>query len=278
MLNNKEKSEGKLSNKVLARSFARWFLTAELSNSFERLQALMFANSIIPALNELYEDDPEELSAAYTRHLQFYNSEATFGSLILGISMSMEEERANGAEINDEAITGIKTGLMGPMAGIGDTLIWGTIKPIILGLAVSFALQANALGALIPFLFPLTIILIGYNNMKLGYRLGRESVTNLMADGSMNRIINAASILGLFMMGALSSAYVRVSTPIVFNFANTDPIVLQDILDNIVPGLLPLVAIFSIHYYFKNKETNYTKVLLFIILISFVAAFFGILG
>lgn len=278
MLNNKEKSAGKLSNKVLARSFARWFLTAELSNSFERLQALMFANSIIPALNELYEDDPEELSAAYTRHLQFYNSEATFGSLILGISMSMEEERANGAEINDEAITGIKTGLMGPMAGIGDTLIWGTIKPIILGLAVSFALQGNVLGALIPFLFPLTIVLVGYNNMKLGYRLGRESVTNLMADGSMNRIINAASILGLFMMGALSSAYVRVSTPVVFNLANTDPIVLQDILNSIVPGLLPLVAIFSIYYYFKNKETNYTKVLLFIILISFVTAFFGILG
>ena len=278
MLNNKEKSAGKLSNKVLARSFARWFLTAELSNSFERLQALMFANSIIPALNELYEDDPEELSAAYTRHLQFYNSEATFGSLILGISMSMEEERANDAEINDAAITGIKTGLMGTMAGIGDTLIWGTIKPIILGLAVSFALQGNVLGALIPFLFPLTIVLVGYNNMKLGYRLGRESVTNLMADGSMNRIINAASILGLFMMGALSSAYVRVSTPVVFNLANTDPIVLQDILNSIVPGLLPLVAIFSIYYYFKNKETNYTKVLLFIILISFVTAFFGILG
>lgn len=268
----------RLSNKVLARSFTRWFFTAELSNSFERLQALMFANSIAPALQELYADDPEELSAAYTRHLQFYNSEATFGALILGITMSMEEERANGAEINEEAITGIKTGLMGPMAGIGDTLIWGTIKPIILGLAVSFALQGNPLAAIIPFFFPLTIFLIGYNNVRLGYRLGRESVTNLMADGSMNRIINAASILELFMMGALSSAYVRVSTPLVFEFANTDPIVLQDILDSIIPGLLPLGAIFGIYYYFKNKDTNYTKVLLIIILISFVAAFFGILG
>jgi len=249
----KEETHGKLSNKILARSFSRWFLTAELSNSFERLQALMFANSIVPALNELYKDDEEELSEAYTRHLQFYNSEATFGSLILGITMSMEEERANGAEINDEAITGIKTGLMGPMAGIGDTLIWGTIKPIILGLAVSFALQGNPLAALIPFLFPLTIILIGYSNVKLGYRLGRESVTQLMEDGSMNRIISAASILGLFMMGALSSAYVNVSTPLVFEFSNTDPIVLQDILDSIVPGMLPLLAIFGIYYYFKKK-------------------------
>lgn len=274
----KEETHGKLSNKILARSFARWFLTAELSNSFERLQALMFANSIVPALNELYKDDEEELSEAYTRHLQFYNSEATFGSMILGITMSMEEERANGAEINDEAITGIKTGLMGPMAGIGDTLIWGTIKPIILGLAVSFALQGNPLAALIPFLFPLTIVLIGYNNVKLGYRLGRESVTQLMQDGSMNRIISAASILGLFMMGALSSAYVNVSTPLVFEFSNTDPIILQEILDSIVPGILPLLAIFGIYYYFKKKETNYTKVLLIILLLSFITAFFGILG
>lgn len=274
----REETQAELSNKVLARSFARWFLTAELSNSFERLQALLFANSIAPALNELYKDDPEELSAAYTRHLQFYNSEATFGAMILGITMSMEEERANGAEITDEAITGIKTGLMGPMAGIGDTLIWGTIKPIILGLAVSFALQGNPIAAAIPFLFPLSVVLIGYNNLKLGYRLGRDSVTRLMQDGSMNRIINAASILGLFMMGALSSSYVNVSTPLVFEFSNTDPIVLQDILNNIVPGILPLLTIFGIYYYFKNKETNYTKVLFIILGISFVAAFFGILG
>lgn len=271
-------TENKLSNKILNRSFARWFFTAELSNSFERLQALMFCNSIIPALNELYKDNPEERQLAYERHLQFYNSEATFGSLILGITMSMEEERSKGTLIEDEAITGIKTGLMGPMAGIGDTLIWGTLKPIILGIAVSFALQGNPLGALIPFLFPLSIYLIGMNNVRLGYKLGRESVMRMMQDGAINRIIHSASILGLFMMGALSSAYVRVGTPIVFNFENTDPLVLQDILNDIFPGILPLLAIFSIYFYFKKKDTNYTKVLFFILIVSLICGYFGILG
>lgn len=271
-------TENKLSKQILNKSFARWFFTAELSNSFERMQALLFCNSIIPALDELYKDDAEERKLAYERHLQFYNSEATFGSLILGITMSMEEERSKGAQIDDEAITGIKTGLMGPMAGIGDTLIWGTLKPIILGIAISFALQGNPLAALIPFLFPLAVYLFGMNNVKLGYRLGRESVVRMMQDGAINRIIHSASILGLFMMGALSSAYVKVSTPIVFNFKNTDPMVLQDILDNIVPGLLPLVAIFSIYYYFKTKDTNYTKVLFFILIVSLICGFFGILG
>lgn len=278
MSNQVQENKPMLSNRILNRSFARWFLTAELSNSFERLQALMFCNSIIPALNEMYKDDPEELKKAYTRHLQFYNSEATFGSIVLGITMSMEEEKSTGLEINDEAITGIKTGLMGPMAGIGDTLIWGTLKPIILGIAISFALQGNALGALIPFLFPLAIVLIGLNNVKLGYRLGRESVMRLIQDGAMNRIITSASILGLFMMGALSSAYVKVQTPLIFEISNADPIVLQDILDNIIPGLLPLLAIFGIYFYFKKKNTNYTIVLFIILGISLVAGFFGILG
>ncbi len=275
---NNNVREYKLDNKLINKTFARWFLTAELSNSFERLQALLFCNTIAPTLQELYKDRPEELKDAYVRHLQFYNSEATFGSTIMGIVMSMEEERANGAEITDEAITGIKTGLMGPMAGIGDALIWGTIKPIVLGLAISFALEGNPIAALIPFLFPLSVVLIGLNNMKLGYRLGRESVVKMMQEGTMTRIINAVTILGLFMMGALSSAYVKVSTPLVFEMKNADPIVLQSLLDSIIPGILPLAAIFGIYFYFKKKRTDYTRILFFILLISLVAGYLGILG
>lgn len=276
--NQVEKNTKTVTKTTLRKSFTRWFLTAELSNSFERLQALMFANAISPALQKIYKDKSEELKDAYERHLLFYNSEATFGSLILGIIISMEEERGAGAPINDEAITGIKTGLMGPMAGIGDTLIWGTIKPIILGLAISFAQQGNALGAFIPFLFPLAVVLIGYNNVKLGYRLGKESVVKMMQDGMMNKIITSASILGLFMMGALSSTYVKLSTPLVISFSNADPIVVQDILNNILPGILPLAAIFGIYYYFKKQQTNYVKMLVIILIIAMVSGYFGILG
>ena len=164
------------------------------------------------------------------------------------------------------------------MAGIGDALIWGTIKPIVLGLAISFALEGNPIAALIPFLFPLSVVLIGLNNMKLGYRLGRESVVKMMQEGTMTRIINAVTILGLFMMGALSSAYVKVSTPLVFEMKNADPIVLQSLLDSIIPGILPLAAIFGIYFYFKKKRTDYTRILFFILLISLVAGYLGILG
>ena len=111
-----------LNKQDLRRSWFKWMASSEQSNSYERLQALLFCGSISNCLEKLY-PNKEDLSAALQRHLQFYNSEADFGCLIPGIVLSMEEERANGADIPDEAITGLKTGLMGPLAGIGDTIV-----------------------------------------------------------------------------------------------------------------------------------------------------------
>ena len=115
-------------------------MSVELSNSYERLQALAFCNAIAKALKKLYKDDEEAYKEALKRHLQFYNSEGTLGALIHGVTLSMEEQKAMGNEIPGEVITGLKTGLMGPIAGIGDTIVPGTVKPIVFALACSFAL------------------------------------------------------------------------------------------------------------------------------------------
>lgn len=274
----KETSKNKLSNRDLKKAFAMWWLTTELSNSYERLQALMFCNAAAGPLKKIYADDEEAYRDSLVRHLEFYNSEGSMGSAILGITLSMEEEKSRGIEIPDEAITGIKTGLMGPLAGIGDTLIWGTLKPIILAFAISLAKSGNPISGFIPFLFPLLIVTIGYNLVKYSYRVGKDSIMHLMQSGLLNKIIIGASTLGLFMMGSLSSTYVKVSSPLQWKMPNADPIILQDILDSILPGMLPLVAIFGIYFYFKKKGFNYSKVLFFILGISLLAAFLGILG
>ena len=101
-----------------------------MSNSFARLQSVAFCAAFIPVLKKLYGNDPEEYSAALTRHLMFFNTEGIWGSVVHGIVLAMEEQRALGAPIPIEAITGIKAGLMGPFAGIGDTIDWSTIKPL----------------------------------------------------------------------------------------------------------------------------------------------------
>lgn len=276
--NNEEKQERKLTTKDLLDTFTMWFFSTELSNSYDRLQGLAFGNALSKRLKKLYADNTEGYIESLQRNLEFYNSEGTFGVLIHGITLSMEEEKANGKDIPGEVITGLKTGLMGPIAGIGDTLIWGTLRPIILGLAASFALNGSALGAVIPFLFPLIIFIVGYNFIKLGYNVGRDSIMNILQSGMINSIIKATGILGLFMMGALGSTYVKVSTPLAFNVPNSDPIVIQNILDQIAPGILPLIAIFGIYFYFTKIGQNYNKLIVWILALSLIASFFGILG
>lgn len=267
-----------LSNKDLWNTYMMWFFSTELSNSYERLQALAFCNALSKRLKKLCKNNFKGYTEALTRHLQFYNSEGTIGCIIHGIALSMEEQRSKGEPVPGEMITGIKTGLMGPLAGIGDTLIWGTLKPIILGLGCSFALSSNALGAVIPFLYPIIMVIIGYNLLKMGYLVGKESVMRLINNGAVNQIITATGVLGLFMMGSLSSTYIKVSTPLKFAMANTQPIVLQEIFDQIIPGLLPLVAIFAIYWYFKKIGQRYNKVVLFVLVMSMVASFLGVLG
>lgn len=277
-METRNETENKLNNKDLWNVFLRWFFTTELSNSYERLQALAFCNAIAKPLKKLYEGNDEGYKEALTRHLEFYNSEGTIGCIIHGIILSMEEQKAAGIPITGEVITGLKTGLMGPIAGIGDTIVWGTIKPIILALACSFACQGNSLGAFLPYLYPLVIVIIGYNIMKFGYRLGKDAVMKLMKSGMINDIITGSSILGLFMMGALSSSYVKMSTPLQLTMDNANPIILQDILNQLLPGLLPLALIFGIYWYFTHKGQNYNKVLFGILAVALVCSFFGILG
>lgn len=267
-----------LTKSDLAKTHVMWFFSTELSNSFERLQALSFMNALRPRLRKLYKDDEEGYRKALKRHLQFYNSEGTVGMVIHGITLSMEEEKAKGYPVPGEVITSVKTGLMGPLAGIGDTLIWGTLKPIIFGIACSFALNGNAFGALFLYLYPLIMFIIMRLMLNLGYYKGKRSVLRLIKEGVMNRIIDATSLMGLFTMGALSSTYIKVKTPIVFEFQNAQPIALQDVLDQIAPGLLPLAVIFLIYWYFKNKGQKYNLVVLFILIISMVLSALGILG
>lgn len=267
-----------LTKSDLRKAYNKWYFSTELSNSYDRMQGLAFCDSLSVPLKKLYGDKTQAYKDALTRHMEFYNSEGTFGCVIHGITLSMEEENANGNAVPGSVITGIKTGLMGPIAGIGDTLIWGTLKPILYGIGCTLATQGNIIGGLMPFTFAIIGYLIGWSMLNTGYKLGKNAVMNFMKSGKLNNIIMGASILGLFMMGALSSNYVSVSTPLTFTMQNANPIVIQDILDSIVKGILPLSAIFVIYWAFTKKKANYNKIIFGIIIISMLCSLLGILG
>ncbi|CAM4218748.1 MAG: PTS system mannose/fructose/sorbose family transporter subunit IID [Paenibacillus macerans] len=268
---------GKLiTEKDVRRNWLTYYMVAEMGISYERLQALGFTTAMIPILKKLY-SDPEDLKEALKRHLVFYNTEAVFGSPVNGIVIAMEEQKAKGEPITDKSITGMKTGLMGPLAGIGDSIDWATLKPIIFALAATLSATGSIIGPFVLLLLPLIQILVGLRLSVYGYRAGKASIRELLHSGRIKELIAGASTLGLFMMGALSSTYVKLSTPLQFNFGSgNEPFVLQKILDGIVPGLLPLLAVLGLYWWLNKKNQNFTVIMLVIIAISIIGAITGI--
>lgn len=275
--NDKENSDIgiKLTKRDINKSFILWYIVCEVSNSFERMQSLAFCACMTPILKKLYKTEAD-LSAALTRHLTFFNSQGTWGTIIHGITIAMEEQKANKKEVPDNAITGIKTGLMGPFAGIGDTIDWGTLKPIIFALAASFGAAGSVLGAFIPFLFAIVTFATGYFLWNFGYSVGRESVKSVLQSGWVKELIIGASILGLFMMGALSAKFVKLDIPVSISMAEGEDLAIQELLDSIAPGILPLSITFAIYWYLKNKGFKITNILLIIIIASLLGAFLGV--
>lgn len=267
----------KLDKKDITKAMWIYYAGAELSNSYERLQSLVFCASMTPILKKLYQTD-EELSAALKRHLVFFNTEGILGAIIQGIVISMEEQKANGENITDDAITGIKTGLMGPIAGMGDAIIWAAVMPIIFSIFLPFASNGSAMGGIMPLiLWPLSTIIISYYMIHNGYTLGKKSIVSLLHGGRMKNIIFMANVIGLTMMGALSASYVTLSTPLQFSFSGGSTIVVQDVINLIAPGLLPLAAVFIIYAYLRKKGPHYTKILLTVVIVSIITSLLGIL-
>lgn len=267
-----------ITKKELRKSWFIWYLGAEVSNSYERLQSLIFCASMIPVLKKLY-TTKETLSDALKRHLSFFNTEGIAGSIVQGITIVMEEQRATSNDSSqDTMITSIKTGLMGPVAGIGDSIVWAAIMPIIIALFLPFAIQGSSLGAIMPIILYTGIsMFIGYFLCIRGYTIGRNSILQLLQNGKIKDLIEGAAVLGLFMMGALAASYISIKTPLEIAVKNSQPIVLQQILDSIVPGLLELVAVFTIYFYMKKKGPNYNIIMGTILVLSVIASVVGAL-
>lgn len=276
VVNETVKNEVVITEKDVRKEWLTYYFIAEMGISFERLQALGFCASMIPILKKLYPDE-EDLREALNRHLVFYNTEAVYGSVINGVTIAMEQQRASGDDISDDAITGMKTGLMGPLAGIGDSIDWATLKPIIFGLAATLSAGGSPIGCFVLLLLPLIQIVVGLKLSVFGYKAGKESIRTILRSGRINELIMATSTMGLFMMGALSSTYVKLSTPVQFVISEqTDPFVLQNVLDSIIPGLLPLVAVFGIYWWLNKKNQNFAIITVIILIISIGGSFIGL--
>ena len=265
-----------------------WWRSTFLQGSwnYERMQNGGWAYTLIPALKRLYHTK-EDRSAALKRHLEFFNTHPYLASPILGVTMALEEERANGAPIDDKAIQGVKVGMMGPLAGVGDPVFWFTVKPIIGALAASMAMAGNLLGPILYFVLwnAIRMAFLWYTQ-ELGYKAGSK-ITEDLSGGLLGEVTKGATILGMFILGSLVNRWVSVKfTPVVSNVPNqkgayidwsslpsgkagvqkalelqsqglsltkNKVTTLQDNLDSLIPGLMGLLLTLFCMWLLKKK-------------------------
>jgi PTS system mannose-specific IID component len=274
----------------LLKSWALWTFFAHANYNYERLQGTGFAHAMTPIIKRLYTTE-DEIRAALKRHLVFFNTEPNFGNVVHGTVIAMEEQRANGAAIDDDAINSVKSGLMGPMAGIGDTLSQSTITPILLALGIGIAggkasgtvvptlagASGNPLGAIIyVVLVSIVIVAIGYTAWMQGYSRGRTFITEILKSGAIDRVLIGAGVMGNMVLGALAASFVVVNLAPTVTIAGAQMNLQAAVLDPLFPGALALGLVVMTWWLLRRRISPLALLVVYLV-ISIVAAypFFG---
>ena len=279
--------------------------------NYERMQNGGWAYSMIPALKKLY-TTKEDRAAALKRHLEFFNTHPYLAAPILGVTLALEEDRANGAPVDDVAINGVKVGMMGPLAGVGDPVFWFTARPIIGALGASLAISGNIVGPILFFVLwnVLRIAFLWYTQ-EFGYRAGSKIIVDL-SGGLLQKVTRGAAMMGMFVLGALIERWVSIKfTPVVSKtpvqkggYIDWDHIpsgakgikevltqwnmgkgmsldkikvtTLQDNLDQLIPGLAALLLTFLCMWLLKKKVSPIV-IILGIFIVGIIAHVIGLM-
>jgi D-glucosaminate-specific PTS system IID component len=263
-----------LTKKELRTTCFRILFMHRIAQSMEYFYGTGVCAGMVPVLRKLYGHDDEEMKAALKRHLVPYISEMTWGNCILGAACAMEEQRANGVtSITPESINAVKTGLMGPFAGLGDTINYFIMGPIINAIFISIAMTGSPVAALSCFVLPIIVNTIGFITFDMGYKLGRDSLLDILRGGWIESVMTGAGVLGMLMMGALSANYVKLESAVKFVISGKE-FVVQSFFDQIVPGFLPAV-ILVVGYVYLNKGGSLSKLMLIYTTIGLLGAIVG---
>ncbi|MCT4662581.1 MAG: PTS system mannose/fructose/sorbose family transporter subunit IID [Tissierellales bacterium] len=268
-------SEVKLTKKDLNKCWRSWMMHNLTSMSFEFLESFGFCWSMVPAIKKLYANDPDKQREALKRHSAFYNTEPQLGAIVNGIAVGLEEKKANGEEVDGETINAMKVGLMGPLAGIGDSMIPGMLVPLLLSIGMGLAAGGSVLGPLFYIIAYNAIILGGsYFLFHKGYQLGAESVELLVGEKA-TKIKEAFSILGITVMGGVAASYVNLSTILNYQNGNVN-LVIQDMIDGIFPKLLPLSVVIISWFLMSKKNVSPTKLMMLLLGVAVVGSVLGV--
>ena len=265
----------KLSRKALNRSFLNWFYGHLTCFSQEHMQTFGYMLSMLPIVEDLYDTNEAQTKNLMT-YSTFFNTEPQVGSVVVGITAGMEEARANGEDVDDETINGIRAGLMGPLAGLGDSLVVGTLLPILLGIAMGLSGGGSVLG-------PIFFILVWNIGMFLimrflyfkGYELGGKAVEYLVGEKA-NAIREAIIMLGTMVIGGVTAMWINIETS--FQMLNSEGGVIVDLqstLDSVYPKILSPIFVILCWYLLSKKRMSPVVVMLILVAVAFVGVLVG---
>ncbi|MFR8859788.1 MAG: PTS system mannose/fructose/sorbose family transporter subunit IID [Enterococcus faecium] len=228
-----------------------WAIQA--SWNYERQLNMGFMYGIAPIIDKIYDkpEDKQKKIDAYERHMAYYNCTPQTSSFVLGLAASMEEQYAEDQEnFNPETISALKTSLMGPLSGIGDSFFQGTIRVLAFGFGINLAQQGSILGPILAIIISvIPSFFVTYYGGKIGYNTGNKYLAKLYQEGLMDKVMYVCTIIGLMVIGAMIASMIGITTPLRFGKA----FVLQDVLDNIMPQLIPLGLTFFMYWLLQKK-------------------------
>lgn len=274
----------KITKKTLNSSFWRWWYGNLTCFSHEHMQTFGYMWSMLPIIQELYETKEEQQEKLQT-YYPFFNTEPQIGCIVVGITAGLEEARANGAEdIDDEMINGIRAGLMGPLAGIGDSLIVGTYIPILLGIALGFAEGGSIIGPLFYIVvWNITSIWFQKFVYNKGYELGGSAV-ELLVGTQATAFRESVIVMGQVIVGAMAASWVNITTNVVITQSFVEDtqsyvdVTLGQKLDGAFPKILTMLFVLLCWWLMAKKNMSPIKVLLLMVVVGFLGSVAGLLG
>lgn len=272
-----EREDKILSRGDLLKSWWRWICWAQRCYNYERLMGLGFCQAISNVIEKLF-PKKEDREAALTRHIRFYNTENNWGAMILGITCGLEEERALGKDVDTDVIDNMKSALMGPLAGIGDSITQSIVKVILLGISIDLASQGNVFGPVFYVLgFTVYCLVISYTMFFSGYRIGQNAITKVLTSKTTESLTGALKIVSMMVVGALAAGSIRVKTAIKGSFGGSE-VDLQKVLDAILPRMIPLAVLVLVIYLLRVKRLSTMTVLGLLFVIGFALTFLKVLA
>ena len=276
--------EKKISKKTLSKSFHHWYYGNLTCFSQEHMQTFGYLTSMLPIIEELY-DKKEDQAKALKTYTAFFNTEPQLGTVIVGVTAGLEEARANGAEdVDDETINGLRAGLMGPIAGIGDSLVVGTVIPILLGIALGMSTGGSPLGAIFYIIvWNATSIWFQKFVYFKGYELGGSAV-ELLVGQKATAFRESVLVMGQVIVGAMAASWVSISTNLVIaqsydaETGKLTDVTLGSKLDGAFPKILTMLFVLFAWWLMAKENITPIKVLLLFVVIGFVGSVVGFLG